>query len=149
MLYTIGEMAKTLGVPTSTLRFYDKKGLLPFMERSSGGIRMFSDKDLECLRIVECLKQSGMSLDDIKDFITMTAEGDSTIDERLAMFRRRKTEVEARIAEMEETLETIKFKCWFYETAKAAGTTAVPENMSLDEIPQEFRAVKEKLMKQV
>lgn len=145
MLYTIGEMAKTLGVPTSTLRFYDKKGLLPFMERSSGGIRMFSDKDLECLRIVECLKQSGMKIEEIKNFIIMTTKGDETIDERLEMFRKRKSEVEAQIEEMKKTLETIKFKCWFYETAKNAGTTSVPANMSLDEIPQEFRAVKENL----
>ena len=145
MLYTIGEMAKTLDLPTSTLRFYDKKGLLPFMERSSGGMRMFSDKDLECLRIVECLKQSGMSIDDIKDFIRMTTEGDSTIDERLAMFRKRKSEVEAQIEAMNKTLETIKYKCWFYETAKAAGTAEVPASMSLEEIPPEFRKVKERL----
>lgn len=145
MLYTIGEIAKVLGLPTSTLRFYDKKGLLPFMERSSGGMRMFTDNDLECLRIVECLKQSGMSLADIKDFIRMTTEGDKTIDERLAMFKRRKAEVEAQIEEMKKVLETISFKCWFYETAKSAGTTAVPEHMSLDEIPPEFRAAKERL----
>lgn len=145
MLYTIGEMAKTLGVPTSTLRFYDKKGLLPFMERSRGGVRMFSDRDLECLRIVECLKRSGMTLDDIRDFIRMTAEGDATIDARLAMFRRREKEVESQIEAMRQTLETIRFKCWFYETAKAAGTTAVPENMPLDQLPPQFRAVKERL----
>lgn len=145
MLYTIGEMAKVLGLPTSTLRFYDKKGLLPFMERSSGGIRMFTDNDLECLRIVECLKQSGMSLADIKDFIRMTTEGDKTIDERLAMFRRRKTEMEAQIEEMKKVLETLEFKCWYYETAKAAGTTAALEKLTIDEIPSQFRAVKERL----
>ena len=145
MLYTIGEMAKTLGVPTSTLRFYDKKGLLPFMERSSGGIRMFSDRDLECLRVVECLKQSGMSLDDIKEFIRMLGEGDSSIDERLAMFEKRKAEVEKQIEDMKIVLDTLCFKCWFYETAKAAGTTAVPENMSLEEMPPQFRGVKERL----
>ncbi|NMP38559.1 MAG: MerR family transcriptional regulator [Clostridiales bacterium] len=145
MLYTIGEMAKTLGLPTSTLRFYDKKGLLPFMERSSGGMRMFSDKDIECLRIVECLKQSGLSLDDIRHFIRMTTEGDSTIDERLAMFLKRKSEVEAQIEAMQKTLETIKYKCWFYETAKAAGTTSVPASMGVEQIPQEFRKAKERL----
>lgn len=145
MLYTIGEMAKALGVPTSTLRFYDKKGLLPFMERSSGGMRMFSDKDLECLRIVDCLKQSGMTLEDIKDFLRMVSDGDASIDERLAMFRKRRAEVEVQIEDMKRVLETINFKCWFYETAKAAGTTKVPEEMPLEEMPQQFRAVKERL----
>ena len=49
MLYTVGEMAKVLGIPASTLRYYDKEGLLPFVERSSGGISMFTEKDYEWL----------------------------------------------------------------------------------------------------
>lgn len=57
MLYTVGEMAKRLGVAASTLRYYDKEGLLPFVERSSGGIRMFKDADFEWLQIIECLKK--------------------------------------------------------------------------------------------
>lgn len=69
MLYTVGEMAKRLHVPPSTLRYYDKEGLLPFVERSGGGIRMFKDSDLEWLNIISCLKQAGMSIKDIKTFI--------------------------------------------------------------------------------
>lgn len=49
MVYTVGEMAKLLEVPASTLRYYDKEGLLPFVERSSGGIRMFQESDFEWL----------------------------------------------------------------------------------------------------
>lgn len=146
MLYTIGEMAKTLGIPTSTLRFYDKKGLLPFMERSSGGIRMFTDKDLECLRIVECLKRSGMSIAEIRHFIDMVMRGDESIDERLAMFQKRKVEVEKQIADLHTTLETIRYKCWYYETAKAAGTTAAADSLSDDQIPEEFLAIRKLLV---
>lgn len=51
MVYTIGEMAKMLGVPASTLRYYDKEGLLPFVARSSGGIRQFRESDIEWLRV--------------------------------------------------------------------------------------------------
>ena len=58
MAYTVGEMAKRLGVPASTLRYYDKEGLLPFVGRSSGGIRVFEEKDFEWLRIIECLKKT-------------------------------------------------------------------------------------------
>ena len=59
MLYTVGEIAKKIGVAPSTLRYYDKEGLLPFVERSDGGIRMFKDADLEWLSIIECLKKNG------------------------------------------------------------------------------------------
>ena len=52
MMYTVGEMAKLLGVPASTLRYYDKEGLLPFVERSPSGMRMFREKDYEWLQII-------------------------------------------------------------------------------------------------
>lgn len=52
MIYTVGEMAQKLGVPASTLRYYDKERLLPFVERSSGGIRMFRKTDFEWLQVI-------------------------------------------------------------------------------------------------
>lgn len=147
MIYTIGEMAKVLELPTSTLRFYEKKGILPFIERSNGGIRMFTDKDLECLRIVECLKKSGMQLKEIESFIKMTMQGDETINDRLKLFENRKFEVEKQIDELQTTLQTLKYKCWYYSTAKEAGTTAALEKLTIDEIPPEFREIKESLEK--
>lgn len=56
MYYTVGEMAKKLGLAPSTLRYYDQKGLLPFVERTDGGIRRFKDGDCEWLRVIGCLK---------------------------------------------------------------------------------------------
>ena len=54
IIYTVDEMAQKLGVPASTLRYYDKEGLLPFVERSSGGIRMFRETDFEWLQVIRC-----------------------------------------------------------------------------------------------
>ena len=88
MVYTVGEMAKRLDVPPSTLRYYDKEGLLPFVERSSGGIRMFRDSDVEWLQIIHCMKKAGMSIRDIREYIQLALQGNDTIDARLAMFRR-------------------------------------------------------------
>lgn len=68
MIYTVGEMAQKLGVPASTLRYYDKEGLLPFVERSSGGIRMFRENDFEWLQVIRCMKQAGMSIKDIRQY---------------------------------------------------------------------------------
>ena len=86
-VYTVGEMAKSLGIPSSTLRYYDKEGLLPFVERSSSGIRVFHEKDYEWLQIINCLKKTGMSIKDIRKYIILAIEGDRTIDERLELFK--------------------------------------------------------------
>ena len=58
-MYTIGQVAEMFGLPASTLRYYDKQGLFPELERASG-IRRFGDKELEALRVIECLKKAGM-----------------------------------------------------------------------------------------
>ncbi len=145
MFYTVGEMAKKLGVAPSTLRYYDKEGLIPFVDRSKGGIRVFKDSDLEWLRIIECLKKTGMPLRDIKAFVEMAMEGDATIGRRLDLIKERKRAVSDEIERLRCTLETLEFKCWYYETAKAAGTTEVPRNMSDDEIPERFVKVRREL----
>lgn len=145
MYYTVGEMAKRLGVAPSTLRYYDQEGLLPFVERSEGGIRVFKESDYEWLQIIGCLKKTGMQLRDIKTFIEMAMQGDQTIEPRLALITKQKESVKAQIAELEETLRTLEFKEWYYNTAKENGTTSVPRNMTLDELPKEFREVRLKL----
>lgn len=149
MVYTIGEMAKMLDLAPSTLRYYDKEGLLPFVERSEGGIRLFRDSDYEFLKIVECLKKTGMQLKDIREFIHLVMEGDSTIEARLALFQKQRAEVEKQIAQLQETMEVIRFKCWYYETARQAGTTAVPDAMPYEALPEGLRAVRARLRKEM
>ncbi|MGN1419814.1 MAG: MerR family transcriptional regulator [Acutalibacteraceae bacterium] len=145
MLYTVGEMAKRLSVQPSTLRYYDKMGLLPFVERSSGGIRMFKDSDYEWLQIIGCLKKTGMQLTDIKRFIEMAMQGDETIDERLNLIIKQKQAVKEQIDELNETLKVLEFKQWYYETAKQAGTTEVPNNIAPEDLPENLRETRKKL----
>lgn len=145
MIYTVGEMAKRIGVAPSTLRYYNKEGLLPFVERSSGGIRVFKEADYEWLKVIDCLKKTGMPLKDIREFILMVMQGDSTIDERLELIKNQRDEVGKQMQELQETMDILNFKCWYYETAKSVGTTAVPRNMKLEELPEEFRGIRKKL----
>lgn len=145
MFYTVGEMAKLLGVAPSTLRFYDKQGLLPFVERSGSGTRIFTDKDYEWLMIVECLKKTGMQIKDIYAFLQMTMQGEETIDARLQLFYKQREAVKKQMTELQEALDVINYKCWYYETAKALGTTEIPEKMCLKDIPEPYRAIKSKL----
>lgn len=147
MTYTVGEMAKLLGVPSSTLHYYDKEGLLPFVERSSSGIRMFHEKDYEWLQMIGCLKKAGMSLKDIRQYIHLAMEGDSTIEERLQLFYRQRELLQAQMEALQRTMDVLDYKCWYYETAKEAGTVQIPQSMSVDELPPQFRKVKKDLVK--
>jgi DNA-binding transcriptional MerR regulator len=139
MIYTVGEIAKKLNVAASTLRYYDKEGLLPFVERSSSGIRMFKDEDMSGLQIIECLKKTGMPIREIKHFMDCCMEGDSRIDERLFIIESQRDSVVRQMEEMQEMLDMLNFKCWYYETAKEAGTCAVHEDMPAEDIPEEYR----------
>ena len=145
MFYTVGEMAKKIGLAPSTLRYYDKEGLLRFVERSSSAIRMFKDADFEWLQVIECLKKTGMQLCNIKRFVEMAMQGDETIDERLFLIKKQQQAVKEQIDALNETLKTLEFKTWYYETAKAAGTTEIPRNMPLSDLPEEYREIRKKL----
>lgn len=145
MAYTVGEMARRLGVPASTIRYYDKEGLLPFVGRSSGGIRVFTEKDFEWLRIIECLKKTGMSLKDIREYIELAMQGDETIARRLELFRKQRTVLEARMAELQQTMDTLDYKCWFYETAAARGSTEGISDLPDEALPEALRPVRERL----
>lgn len=138
MIYTIGEISKKLGIATSTIRYYDKEGLLPFLERSGSGMRMFKDKDLSQLQIIECLKKTGMPIKDIKRFIDCCIEGDSKIDERLSIIKSQRDTVIKQMEEMQKMLDMLNFKCWYYEIAKEAGTCAVHDDMPIEKVPKEY-----------
>lgn len=138
MIYTVGEIAKKLNVAASALRYYDKEGLLPFVERSSGGIRIFKDEDMPGLRMIECLKKTGMPIKDIKQFMDSCSEGDSTITERLAIIKAQRDSVINQMKEMQEMLDMLNYKCWYYETAKEAGTCDIHNGIDKEMVPDEY-----------
>lgn len=145
MVYTVGEMSKLLGIPSSTLRYYDKEGLLPFVERSPSGIRMFKEKDYEWLKIIECLKKAGMSIKGIKKYIELSLQGDETISERLQMFRDQREALLAQMNALQQTLDVLDYKCWYYETAQQAGSTDVLSGLDPEDVPEQYRSVKRRL----
>ncbi|MCM3627093.1 MerR family transcriptional regulator [Paenibacillus glycanilyticus] len=112
--YSIGEAAARLKIPESTLRFYEKKGLLPLIERDSAGRRLFSEDQISLLVTVGCLKNTNMSISDIKQYIDWVVAGDSTIEQRLDMLNNHKQVVLAEISSMTESLEGIQEKITRY-----------------------------------
>lgn len=137
-MYTIGQVSKMFGLPVSTLRYYDKEGLFPDMERSNG-IRRFSERELEALRVIECLKKSGMEIKDIRQFMEWCAQGSSTYPQRRAMFIKQRESVEAGIARMNRVLDMLNFKCWYYEQAIKDGNEQRLNAMTPEDMPEEIR----------
>lgn len=135
--YTIKEAANLLNLTPTTLRYYDKEGLLPFIGRKESGYRMFSEGDIMMLRVIECLKKTGMPLKEIRQFALWCTQGDASLQERYEMFLERKKVVEQQMAELQETLDLINHKCWYYETAIAAGTEMIHFRKDSESLPCE------------
>ncbi|MGY3385182.1 DNA-binding transcriptional MerR regulator [Paenibacillus polymyxa] len=129
--YSISEVAKELNLTAYALRYYDKEGLMPFVERTSSGTRLFKESDIDALKIIECLKSTGMPIKEIKNFIDWCSGGDSTLQQRYDMFIERKATVEAQMEELKKTMEVIEHKCLYYKTALDAGTENIHKNNNI------------------
>lgn len=145
MTYSVGEAAKRLGVSASALRYYDREGLLPFVTRTEGGARVFHEEDLRWLRLIHCLKASGLPIKSIRRFIELEMQGDTTIDERLRLFEAQRAVVRAQMEQLQQTLDTLEYKCWFYETAKRYGSTRAVGEIPDEALPEEIREARRRL----
>ena len=128
--YKIQDVARIMNLPASTIRYYEKEGLLPFIQRLDSGYRIFTEQDIRSLRVIECLKKSGMPLKEIRQFIQWIQEGDSSLEKRYEMFLERKRIVESQIYELQNTLHFIDYKCQYYQAALEAGTEAIHQEKS-------------------
>ncbi|UJF33988.1 MerR family transcriptional regulator [Paenibacillus hexagrammi] len=107
---SISEASARFNIPESTIRYYEKKGLLPLIERNEAGRRLFSENQMALLGTVICLKNTNMPINDIKQYIDWVVEGDSTIELRLTMMETHKQAVLDEIALMTASLEGIDYK---------------------------------------
>lgn len=113
-MYSIQEVSKRTGLTAHTLRYYEKEGLLPGVERSPSGIRQYSDGDLEVLSGICCLKNTGMSLREIARFMQLIRDGDDTLRQRVELLRAHREEVLARMEEMQSHLDKVTRKLAVY-----------------------------------
>ena len=132
---TIGQVSEMFDIPISTLRYYDKEGLFPNLQRTSG-IRQFGEDELELLRVIECLKKSGLEIKEIKQFVAWIKEGPSTYGQRKELFETRKAAIEDEIDRLQKSLAMMQFKCWYYDTAMADGNEDRLTQMIPDALPE-------------
>ena len=145
-MYTIGQVSEMFHLPISTLRYYDKEGFFPNLVRKVN-IRYFSDNELEAIRIIECLKQSGLEIKDIKQFFEWVTEGSSSYTKRKELFEHRKVAVKEEIKQLEKTLAMLEFKCWYYDTAIAHGNEDKINAMLPDNLPKDIQKLYNKAHK--
>ena len=126
-MYTIGQVSEMFDLPVSTLRYYDKEGLFPELNRTSG-IRQFSEKEIEALRVIECLKKTGLQIKDIKQFMSWCMEGSSTYTKRKELFENQKKQVEAEISKLNKASDIL-------------GTHAGGPHMNFDSLSPKYKSV--------
>lgn len=115
MYYTIGQVAKMQHLTISQIRYYDKQGLFPFLQRNEKGDRVFDEEALKYLEMILYLKNTGMPIQKIKQFIDWSMEGESTILQRLELMKQQETNVLQLIQDTEKNLKKIQQKIAKYE----------------------------------
>ena len=110
MGYSVKTVAEKVNLSPHVLRYYEKEGLLPHVCRSDNGFRQYSQEDLDWLGLISCLKNTGMSLKQIKAFMDLTAAGKETLPVRCEMLIAHKRNVETKMAEMQKQLDKITHK---------------------------------------
>lgn len=125
MAYSIGQVASQLGISIDTIRYYDKAGLLPFVRRDKGGRRVFTANDVHLMRTIICLKNAGVPVAEIAQFVQLRMIGDSTLPKRYQMLKDHEKNLRGQISDLLDTLSYLKFKEWYYQTAVDHGTEEV------------------------
>ena len=113
-MYSIQEVSKKTGLSAHTLRYYEKEGLISGVGRTQEGFRQYSDEDLEALGLICCLKNTGMSLQEIARFMELTHQGDRTLKERVELLRQHRENVLERVSEMQRHLEKVTWKLNYF-----------------------------------
>ena len=143
--YTIKEIEERTGISAHTLRYYDKEGLLKFVKRSQSGMRMFSEDDFEPLYTISVLKRSGMAIKEIREFMDLYLEGNSSIEKRRVLFEKHRQKLQKRIDELNEMMEIVDYKCWYFAEAEKHNDINYYLNQPQDEVDPRIIAFNQKV----
>ncbi len=112
---TIKEVSDITGFSAHTLRYYEKEGILQEIERDESGHRNFSNKDIDILKFLSCLKKAEMSVKDINDFTDLLYDGDSTIEARVALLEKQEIKIKSKLVDTQEAYDHITWKIDYYK----------------------------------
>lgn len=115
MIYTMMNVCRELDMPYQTLKFYCNQGLVPNVKRDKNNRRIFDEKDVKWIKDLTCLKKCGMSIQEMKEYLDLCLQGESTIPERKEMLARKQDELRASVKELENSIDYIDWKQNFYD----------------------------------
>ena len=113
--YTVKQVAEMMEMSAYTIRYYENAGLIPDVDRSGGNARMFSDYTLGWLRLVHCLRMTGLPIEGVKHYIDLCQEGDSTIPERAELIFKQEKSLREQLRILKKQMEVLKYKKKFYQ----------------------------------
>ncbi len=114
-MFTIKQISEKTKLTEHTIRYYDREGLIPFITRTQSGIRQFSEDDLEWINLICCLRNSGMPLQEIKEFMRLCLKGKDSIEERRELLIRHRTRIHEQMANLDSSLNIVNYKIEHYK----------------------------------
>jgi Predicted transcriptional regulators len=114
-MYTIKQIAEKTNLTEHTIRYYDREGLIPFVSRTESGIRRFSEDDLEWINLICCLRNSGMPIQEIKDFMQLCLRGEETFEERKELLMKHREHILEQMKNLENSLSIVNYKINHYK----------------------------------
>ena len=114
-MYTMMQVCRELDMTYQTLKFYCNEGLVPNVKRDKNNRRIFDEKDVKWIHDLSCLKKCGMSILEMKEYLALCLQGESTIPQREKMLARKRDELQASIAELHGYVDYIDWKQNFYD----------------------------------
>jgi DNA-binding transcriptional MerR regulator len=114
---TISEVSEKFGVSRDTLRYYERIGLLPHVNRNKSGIRDYTEQDCKWIEFIHCMRNAGLSIEVLIEYVGLFQQGDSTIEARKELFAEQRRLLLKRMEDMQKTLERLDYKIAVYEQA--------------------------------
>ena len=118
---TISEVSKKYGLTQDTLRYYERIGLIPYINRTSSGIRDYTEEACKWIEFIKCMRLAGLPIETLIEYVALDQEGDSTITARKELLVEEREKLIERIKEMQKTLERLNHKISRYEEAEITG----------------------------
>ncbi|MBE2223894.1 MAG: MerR family transcriptional regulator [Anaerolineae bacterium] len=113
----ISEVSEQSGVSADTLRYYERIGLIPPVNRNGSGIRDYNDIDMKRVAFIKCMRNAGLPIEVLSEYVELVQQGDNTIEARQEILKEQRRQLAAKMEEMQETLDLLDYKISVYESA--------------------------------